>query len=267
MDTRNIFEIRLDALQRLAMSTLLAGRLPLYIVNEYPKSGGSWVGQMLADLLSIPFPRNRRPELRSCVMHAHYPYMLGLRNVLVVFRDGRDAMVSAYYHFLVPSEKNSPKLVARTREALGFDDYDDIRTNLPTFIEYMFNGFVSRLNPFRFSWADFVDEWVDRDVVSLRYEDLLRDTTGTMGRVVEELTGRRPFEDRLSAVADKYSFARQTSRAPGQEDIGNFLRKGIAGDWKEKFSPSARRVFAEFAGAQLIRLGYEGDLSWVDGTP
>ena len=263
MDKRSSFQIRLDAIQRLAMSVALSKRLPLYLVNEYPKSGGSWVGQMLAELLGMPFPRNRRPALVPSILHCHYLQIPGLHNVVVVFRDGRDIMVSAYYHYLFPSNKNSPILVGRTRRALPFSDYDNIRENLPRFIQYMFDELPRHWSPFRFSWSQFCDAWHDTGVVAVRYEDLLSDAAGAMGRVVSELTGEVPSPSKLIEVVDKYSFANQTKRKPGQEDKTSFLRKGIAGDWKEKFSPAACEAFAERASAQLIALGYEEDDSWV----
>ena len=41
------------------------------------------------------------------------------------------------------------------------------------------------------------------------------------------------------------------------------MRKGIVGDWKNHFTPASRAMFDEFAGEQLIKLGYETDNSWV----
>ena len=41
----------------------------MYVVNEYPKSGGSWVAEMLSEALGVPFPRNRLPMLRSSILH------------------------------------------------------------------------------------------------------------------------------------------------------------------------------------------------------
>lgn len=256
-------KVRAQALQRLLMNITLSRSLPLYIVNEYPKSGGSWVGQLLAELLDVPFPRNRAPSLRPSIMHCHYPKLPGMSNVVIVFRDGRDVMVSAYYHFLIPSEKNSPILVEKTRRDLVFSDYNDVNGNMPAFIEYMFDRYSRHWSPFRFTWADFVDEWTGEEVVFVRYEDLLADTAGTIGRVVRELTGRSFSDERLDEVAKKYSFAQQTSRKPGHEDVGSFLRKGIAGDWKSKFSSVARQAFAERASSQLIKLGYEANVDWV----
>jgi len=58
-----------NELIRTGLVRLLSGALPLYVVNEFPKSGGTWVGQMLGRALGLPFPRNRLPALRPSIMH------------------------------------------------------------------------------------------------------------------------------------------------------------------------------------------------------
>lgn len=83
-----------NALTRALMPYALSSPLSLYVVNEYPKSGGTWVGQMLGRALNVPFPRNRFPVPRSSIMHSHYLDPRGLRNVVLAWRDGRDVMVS-----------------------------------------------------------------------------------------------------------------------------------------------------------------------------
>ena len=57
-----------NALVRGGMVHLLSGPLGLYVINEFPKSGGTWVGQMLGRALGVPFPRiaYQRLVLRSC---------------------------------------------------------------------------------------------------------------------------------------------------------------------------------------------------------
>jgi hypothetical protein len=69
----------------------LAGISPFYIVNKYPKIRGTGVGQMLGRALGVPFPRERFPMLGTSIMHGH---SWGMKNVIVVWRDGRDVMVS-----------------------------------------------------------------------------------------------------------------------------------------------------------------------------
>jgi hypothetical protein len=92
-----------------------------------PKSGGSWLGQMLGELIGLPFPRNRLPVLRPSIMHGHYLYFPTMKNVFVALRDGRDIMVSFYYYSLFENDKFNSRLVEITRRELQFDDYDDIK--------------------------------------------------------------------------------------------------------------------------------------------
>jgi hypothetical protein len=248
-----------NELIRAGMVHLLSGVVPLYIVNEFPKSGGTWVGQMLGRALGIPFPRNRFPVFRSSVMHGHYLNPLGMRNVVVPWRDGRDIMVSWYHQQLIPHEYNQ-RQVARSRGELRLEDYEDVYGNLPAFIEYAFR----RPHSPGFSWADFVQSWHPRKgVVHVRYEDLRRRTAEQLRRIVSQLTGQRLSPEEAAAIAEEFSFERQSGRRSGEEDKKSFLRKGVVGDWREQFSPEAREVFDRYAGDELILLGYERDRSWV----
>ena len=152
MDTRSVASIKTDALVRMAMHNLCSGLLPIYLVTEYQKSGGTWVGQMLSRYLDLPFPRNRLPVFSASVLHGHLMPTPLLKNVLCVFRDGRDATVSSYFHMLFESDKNSPHLVRGCRSDLQFSDYDDVQANMPRFIEYLFIHYIQTIkSPKNFS--------------------------------------------------------------------------------------------------------------------
>ena len=250
---------RTNDLVRAGMVHVLSGIVPLYVVDEFPKSGGTWVGQMLGRALGVPFPRNRFPMLRTSIMHGHYLDPWGIKNAVIVWRDGRDVMASWYHQQLVPHEFNA-RQVERSRRELPLEDYDDVRRNLPAFIEYSF----TRPHSPSFSWTDFVRRWHGKeDAVHVRYEDLHRDTAGELQRVVAELTGRRISREEAAAVAEEFSFERQSGRPSGEESKKSFLRKGVVGDWRNVFGPEARQIFDHFAGEELILLGYEKDRSWV----
>jgi hypothetical protein len=250
-----------NALLRAGMVHLLSGVVPLYVVNEFPKSGGTWVGQMLGRALGVPFPRNRLPVLRPSIMHGHYLGPWGMKNVVVCWRDGRDVMVSWYHQQLISHEWNE-RQVTRSRRELRLQDYEDVYENLPAFIEYAF----TRPHSPRFSWADFVRRWHGRKAaVHVRYEDLRRETARELRRVVRGLTGeRRLSPEEATAIVEEFSFERQAGRRPGEEDRGSFLRKGVVGDWRNYFSPEAREMFDRYAGDELILLGYERDRAWVE---
>lgn len=256
--------MKINTAVRYGMVYFLSGRLPLYIVNEYPKSGGNWVGLMLERALGVPFPRNRLPVLRPSIMLGHYLSPWNMKNVVVVWRDGRDVMVSMYHHSLFKNELDAPTMVDIFRKDLPFRDYENVRENLPTFIEHFF---TKQRSP-RFSWADFVRRWYGRSGVSqVRYEDLYQDTVGELQRVVLELAGKQLDSRKAAAIVEEFSFNRLSAgRQPGQESKNSFFRKGIVGDWRNYFSREACQVFDRFAGNELILLGYERDRAWVKGA-
>ena len=258
----NMLLTKIEALTRFFMVRYLSGYFPLYIVVEYPKSGGSWVSQMLAECLNVPFPRNRFPKLESCIMHEHYLYHPSMKNVFVVLRDGRDVMVSYYFHCLFKNELFNHRLVDMVKKDLKFSEPDDIRSNLPKFIEY---SFVRKRYP-RFSWSQFVDIWYGRAGGFVKYENLLTNPTEELSQAISSCLGRQIDKEHIEKIVQKYDFSTLTKRKPGIEQRNSFLRKGIAGDWKNYFSREAREVFNFFGGKQLIRLGYEQDDSWVTET-
>ena len=260
LDKRSSLYRKTNGLLRVGMVRLLSGALPLYVVNEYPKSGGSWTAQMLEKALGIPFPRNRLPVLRSSIMQGHYLSPWGMKNVLVVWRDGRDVMVSWYHHCLFPNERQNAPLVSETRRELHFEDYSDVRRSLPDFLEYVF----TRQRRPHFTWPDFVRRWHDhRSTVHTSYEALRRDTPGELVRISGELAGKNLDLERAKEIADEFSFARQSGRRVGEENKGSFVRKGVVGDWRNQFGREAREVFDRYAGEELILLGYEEDHSWA----
>ncbi len=236
-----------------------SGLLPLYIVTEYPRSGGTWFSQMISDYLGVPFPRNQLPRFESCVMHGHYLPSWAMKNVFVVFRDGRDVMVSYYFYSFFKNERSNARLVEITRKRLPFARYEDIRSNLPRFMEHTFFG---KSYP-RFTWSQFVKSWVDQEVIFVRYEDLMKRTSTELRKAIKRLLGREPDRKRLEEIAERYSFANQQGCNPARGTASSFLRKGIVGDWKNFFSREACELFNHVAGEELIRLGYEQDDSWV----
>ena len=256
---------KLEIAIRYLMVYNLSDILPLYIVNEHPKSGGTWVGQMLSQALELPFPRNQIPLLRSSIMHGHYLKSQGLKNTVVVWRDGRDIIVSWYHHCLIKnnSGRNSAHVDA-CRQRIKFADYNDIEANLPAFIEYCF---TQKQHSLRFSWVDFVREWYDcQDSVHVHYEALRYNPMGELQRIVQELTGEELTDNKATQIVEEFSFANQSGRQPGEENKHSFLRKGIVGDWRNHFSPRACQVFDRFAGKELMLLGYEPDRTWVNST-
>ena len=56
--------------------------------------------------------------------------------------------------------------------------------------------------------------------------------------------------------------ARTGGRQRGEENIHSHERKGIAGDWRNYFSPELTRAFKARYGDLLIATGYEKGADW-----
>lgn len=252
----------IKSIVRAGIIILFSRKIPLYLVTEYPKSGASWFCRMLSAVIKVGIPpSNRIPSLmHPSIIHGHYLRMPGMKNVIVVWRDGRDVMVSWYHHCLFYNDRGNHVLVSNTRQKFPAEDYGDVRGNLTRFIKYVFE---SQSYP-RFSWSKFVKEWINREgVVYVKYEDLLVKPSEELIRVVNHLGGYAVTREEIDAVVSHFSFANQTGRRAGQEDKNSFHRKGIAGDWANHFDSEARVLFDYYAGDELIALGYEKDRGWV----
>lgn len=229
-----------------------------YVVTEYPKSGGTWLSQMISTALDVPFPRNRLPLLKTCLLHGHFRSNWNIRQPVIMWRDGRDVMVSHYHHVINLSGK-SDSYKGNARRLLGFSDPADVENNLPKFMDFMFTS----SNNSHFTWSEFVDYWHGtKGAVETKYELLHADTLGELKRILQCLTPREYDLDNLNEIVENFSFQKQSGRAAGEENEGKFLRKGVVGDWRNNFSNESSEVFDYYAGQQLVKLGYEEDRNW-----
>ena len=231
---------------------------PFYVVNEFPKSGGTWLAQMLSDALNVPFRRNAPIQFERSVTHGHFLCPLGLRNVIVLWRDPRDLLVSFYYHCFFVNEHHNAKLVQLVKGRCPFEDYTDSCANLPAFIRFLTKTPVSP----SFAWPKFVHVWAGRQgTLQTSYEALRADTPGELERLVERLTGTPLPEGRAAEVAERHSFARAKQAAervrPNQAEI-SFIREGALGGWRKHFTPEAEAALREGGYVKpMVSLGYE----------
>lgn len=234
-------------------------RLGLWLVAEYPKSGGTWVGRMLSNYLRLPFPQESRlPIVMPAVLHNHWEYNPHYPSTLYVYRDGRDVMVSLYFHLL--AQRGKVAGVGKVSNGPG----RSLGAALPDFIV----SELKRPSGAPIPWHRHIEGWHRRPAVGkLRYEDLLKDPVVTM-RAGLAAAGIEADDERLAEAVDRESFVKVSGgRKPGQEERGSFLRKGVAGDWRNYFTRQAAEVFNARAGPMLEELGYEQDDSWVARCP
>ncbi len=245
------------------------------LIVEYPKSGGTWLAQLISGCLDLPFPRNQYPIFKKAVYHSHYQPKFSIhknKHIVWLLRDGRDIMVSSYFHHLVWNDKNQgdPKLVNYYRNKLNFKDFTDINTNLAKYIEFLFTDKPSKFVFFNYpgNWRDYNQKWLNirekqENITLVKYEDMLEDTFLEVNKLLHAILPDTNIDlNHIQKVVDKYSFENQTRRKPGEENTNSFLRKGISGDWKNYFNDDAKRIFKKYAGEILVQMGYEKDQNW-----
>lgn len=254
MEKRSRITIKIHAAQRYIIWHYLQPFIQNVRVSEFPKSGGTWLCQMLAALLNKDFPRNRGLPLRSCIQHSHYTGPVNNKTIVMV-RDGRDVMTSAYVHFLLHAPGRPRWVIRKWREKLGACDVDNIKETMPLFIKIFSENF--KIGGKKINWSDHVMSFQNEKehCLFVRYEDLLLRPNDELGRILQWLH-LEPV-DNISRVVERYSFQKQTNRMPGTEDRSHFLRKGIAGDWKNYFTNDATETFNTYHLSALKAMGYD----------
>ena len=152
-----------------------------------------------------------------------------------IVRDGRDCAVSGWFHNL----RLTPEWTKKTHGSL--EAYA---------LSYI-DAWVKDMGVAQV----FVDKHADR-VRQIRYEDLAADTERVLADVFSFLEIDSAPE-LLASCRSKGSFASLSGgRAPGQEDLGSFFRKGVSGDWRNHVGEELNAKIRIRAGTLLDRFGY-----------
>lgn len=161
------------------------------------------------------------PTRASRLLHS-----LGLLRITYIYRDPRDAMLSACDYGRRALEKGRPN---------AFSHLTDFQKGLDFMTEYV------RI------WEKWMKE---KNVLIARYEDLLTNYDAEAARLVEylRLDGGRP---EVREVIEKY----RPGAAEGQQ--GLHFYKGKIGRFREAYSPQEQRILADRFGRVVEIMGYK----------
>ena len=232
---------------------------PVVTVNEYPKSGGTWLAKMLAVAIDIPFIDNSLlPPGGPCVIRTHWDPYKSTKPCVFVVRDCRDVMVSYFYHRLKNID-NTPRLkqMYEAKFPAGLQA-SQIKVQLPIFIQLEFScvGYGSYLD-----WRSHVLRAVelagkDERYCLVKYEDVLEDPVKELDRVIQKLTGKVTTVEKLELVVKAFELDLVQKNQLLNSAETTFVRQGGAGGWKQHFNDESDRAIAELAGDALQALGY-----------
>ncbi len=165
----------------------------------------------------------------------------------VVLRDLRDTAVSAYFSLKLshPAMGSAEKI----RCKLNSRDLED--------------GLLWILKNWLPINAKICSSWVESDEHWIRYEDLLLNDS----LILEEVLLKKClFDVEVETFRQAVSSCRFESlsqgRKRGDEDASSHVRKGIAGDWRNYFTPKVKKFFKQRYGDLLVQSGYEKNDQW-----
>jgi hypothetical protein len=151
---------------------------------------------------------------------------LGLFRISYIYRDPRDALLSAYEYGQRALQKGRPN---------AFSHQTDFQKSLDFILDYV------RI------WEKWVKE---RNVLIARYEDLLMNYDDEVMRLVQFLK-LNPNDLQVQMVIDTY----RPGSAEGQQ--GLHFYKGKIGRFRQAYSPEEQAILNEKLGPYLVRMGYE----------
>jgi len=181
--------------------------------------------------------------------------------IIHIYRDGRDVAVSLMHHFWRWARDRKGGVVDLELEEL--DKRDAYLEDPETFQASGNSIFIEeRLRQMAVRWSRRVSK-ASRDgsklfgsnFLQLSYEDLLERPEENL-KAVFEFLGARADDGIVYRCIEENSFEKVAGRPRGQEDGKSFMRKGVAGDWRQVFTERDRRVYERVARDTLLEMGY-----------
>jgi hypothetical protein len=238
--------------------------VPTIVHVTHWKSGSQWIHKILRDCV----PERIAPPQLGNVQFLSWPVEVGKvyptvyitkgqfdsvrmpdrTRHFVVVRDLRDTLVSGYFSMKIshPVIEAGLAQLRSILESTGFEE-----------------GMIYMMDEWLIESARIQVSWLESGERLIRYEDLLEHDTEILERVLIDQCGLPASRERLREAVEGNRFQTLTrGRPPGQEDVTAHERKGIAGDWRNHFTPTLKKAFKARYGGLLVAVGYEKDLSW-----
>ena len=180
-----------------------------------------------------------RPEITAQVCTPNFiPYF--------IFRDPRDVVVSHVFYVTEMESRHVhhayyqslPDFDARLKVSiLGRPDAD---------IE--FPNIAERFAPYM--------DWLNHpEVMTIHFEDLIRDRAVTLNRIMDHFLAHAPVQTPRELILESLEASINPTKSPT-------FRSGKTGEWTNHFNAEHKKVFKEVAGDLLVKLGYEQNNNW-----
>ena len=164
----------------------------------------------------------------------------------VILRDLRDILVSGYFSLRYSHAEQGK--IPLMRKALNARNTEE--------------GMLWVLDRWIGTDASICSSWINSGERWIRYEDLLENDIAILEELLIEQCGLEIDRGLLREHVLKCRFSQMSGRLPGEEDVNLHLRKGVAGDWHNYFTPRIKQAFKGRYGELLVKAGYEKNTEW-----
>lgn len=179
--------------------------------------------------------------------------------VIHIVRDGRDVAVSAAHHVWNYADRGREIHPgdAAIRDAYRADPEGFVRSGRSLFRE---GGLETAAR----AWAEGTiaarrqgEALPSGHYAEVRYEDLLTQGAGELVRLCRVIGVECTPEEAERCMVEN-AFERVSGRPPGVERSSEFLRSGVAGDWRRVLGDAEASAYGRLAAEALEAFGYEG---------
>ncbi|MBC8506421.1 MAG: sulfotransferase [Anaerolineales bacterium] len=184
--------------------------------------------------------------------------------LIFIVRDGRDAVISHRFQQFIDAQQHLTKQDWAIRK--------DFEKNPEPFMNGERSIYTqSGIRRSAESWVRNVTEtnrmgqelFGDQQYISVRYEDLLKNSWEQMKRLWKFLGVETKKAD-LPEILEKELGSNPDAQWQRQKagELVEPLKKGKSGSWRDLFTKRDKQIFKEIAGRTLQDWGYEKDLDW-----
>ena len=232
-------------LAKMLTDEIIASEYTELFTTGYPRSGNTWMGILLADVLDSPLQEKVGNPIRFYGFSEEGKYVIRKTHAcgqipgpaVYIYRDPRDICVSRCFYFGRPMKLTIDQMAGLLPEETKNRPYEKFARTMKEHKEYY--------------------------TIAIRYEDLIETPTETLWNVVYALTGLELTESRIAETFERQRFDVVLERFPDPEHfMRKVMRKGIIGDWKNHFKRDDGRLFQEHFGRLMMDQGYIKDGDW-----
>lgn len=238
-------------------------------VSSFPKSGSTWLTRLLGDALNSPtggcMPREDWREVATEGLDRPGPYIIRKGHFILIDDNGSGQVVPRP-HRLAWQRLTNEKIVFLIRDPrdICISGSWHWHTSPEKFLDRMIRGNVARCG----RWDKYCEKWLGSfqanfGLAIVRYEHLIQYASMELWRALfyidSEFTSDKSNRQILNDAIERQSFASRNRRIGNDERElrRNNMRKGIAGDWKNRFTGTMNdQIWNEF-GWMMDGLGYQ----------